>query len=214
MISSLFQIVIGFTGLIGILLRFIGPLTIAPTIALVGVALFHVAAEHAGKLLKNPVIVSYAGFYSLTKFFLLLCTGNHWGISMTWVFIRMTTHLILAVVVKLCVAKRQTISAYWLINNITMTTIEWFCSSFVEKLTNRMWFNVVCTPIDNDMRHHRAQNLLWTHSAGPRESTTFWPLWWSVLVVDKSTDNARPDFDLFFTTISTSKKMFFFKSAS
>ncbi|XP_058958308.2 solute carrier family 23 member 2-like [Pocillopora verrucosa] len=55
-VSALFQILIGFTGLIGVLLRFIGPLTIAPTITLVGVALFHVAAEHA---------------------------GNHWGISMT-----------------------------------------------------------------------------------------------------------------------------------
>ena len=53
MISSLFQIVIGFTGLNGILLRFIGPLTIAPTITLVGVALFHVAAEHAGKLIEK-----------------------------------------------------------------------------------------------------------------------------------------------------------------
>ena len=49
MISSLFQIVIGLTGLLGILLRFIGPLTIAPTITLVGVALFKVAADHAGK---------------------------------------------------------------------------------------------------------------------------------------------------------------------
>lgn len=55
MVSALFQIVIGFTGLIGILLRFIGPLAIAPTITLVGVALFSVAADHA---------------------------GNHWGISM------------------------------------------------------------------------------------------------------------------------------------
>ena len=49
MVSALFQIVIGFTGLVGVLLRFIGPLTIAPTIALVGVALFGVAADHAGK---------------------------------------------------------------------------------------------------------------------------------------------------------------------
>ena len=89
----------------------------------------------------------------------------------------MTTHQILAVILKLCVAlfsaKSQTISVYWLIDNITMTTIEWFCSSFVEKLTNRTWFNVVNTPIDNDMRHHSAQNLWWTNSAGPRESTTF-----------------------------------------
>ncbi|KAJ7386663.1 hypothetical protein OS493_006668 [Desmophyllum pertusum] len=56
MVSSLFQIVIGFTGLIGFLLRFIGPLTIAPTLTLIGVSLFRVAADHA---------------------------GNHWGISMT-----------------------------------------------------------------------------------------------------------------------------------
>ena len=48
MLSSLFQIVIGFTGLGGILLHFIGPLAIAPTITLVGVALFQVAAEKAG----------------------------------------------------------------------------------------------------------------------------------------------------------------------
>ena len=48
MISALFQVVVGFTGLIGFLLRFIGPLAIAPTITLVGVALFNVAAEHAG----------------------------------------------------------------------------------------------------------------------------------------------------------------------
>ncbi|XP_015764726.1 PREDICTED: solute carrier family 23 member 2-like [Acropora digitifera] len=57
MVSALFQIMIGFTGLVGFLLRFIGPLTIAPTITLVGVALFGIAADHA---------------------------GNHWGISMTY----------------------------------------------------------------------------------------------------------------------------------
>ena len=35
-----------------------------------------------------------------------------------------------------------------------------------------MWFSVVCTLIDNDTRHHSGQNLLRTHSAAPRESTT------------------------------------------
>ena len=51
MVSSLFQMLVGFTGIVGFLLRFIGPLTIAPTITLVGVALFHVAADHAGEYL-------------------------------------------------------------------------------------------------------------------------------------------------------------------
>ena len=32
-------------------------------------------------------------------------------------------------------------------------------------LTNRMWFSVVYTLIDNDIRHHSGQNA-------PRESTT------------------------------------------
>lgn len=50
MVSSLFQIFIGFTGLVGFLLRFIGPLTIAPTVTLVGVALFRVAADNAGNM--------------------------------------------------------------------------------------------------------------------------------------------------------------------
>ena len=34
----------------------------------------------------------------------------------------------------------------------------------------------------------------------------------NVLVVGKSADHDKPHFDLFFTTISTSKKMFFFFS--
>ncbi|XP_071816749.1 solute carrier family 23 member 1-like isoform X2 [Apostichopus japonicus] len=42
-VSSLVQIVLGCTGAIGILLRFIGPLTIAPTIGLIGITLFSVA---------------------------------------------------------------------------------------------------------------------------------------------------------------------------
>ena len=49
MISSLFQILIGFTGFVGVLLRFIGPITVAPTIMLVGLALFGVCSDYAGQ---------------------------------------------------------------------------------------------------------------------------------------------------------------------
>ena len=40
-------------------------------------------------------------------------------------------------------------------------------------LTNRMWFTMVCTLIDNDTSHHSGQNFvaLWVHNK-------FWPLWW------------------------------------
>jgi nucleobase transporter 1/2 len=48
MVASLFQMVIGFTGIIGFLLKFIGPLTIAPTVTLVGLALFKAAADFSG----------------------------------------------------------------------------------------------------------------------------------------------------------------------
>lgn len=47
MVASLVQVVLGFSGLIGLVLRFIGPLSIAPTIALIGLALFKEAADLA-----------------------------------------------------------------------------------------------------------------------------------------------------------------------
>lgn len=46
--GSAFEILIGYSGLVGGLLRFIGPITIAPTIALIGLALFEFGAPKAG----------------------------------------------------------------------------------------------------------------------------------------------------------------------
>ena len=46
--GSLVEIGIGATGLVGRLLRFVGPITIAPTIALIGLALFKFGAPMAG----------------------------------------------------------------------------------------------------------------------------------------------------------------------
>ena len=82
LLSSLFQIVLGFTGLVGVLLRFIGPLAIAPTITLVGVALFRTGAEKAGKLtVECDYCCSPLASY-LFVFFFSIRLGLHWGISM------------------------------------------------------------------------------------------------------------------------------------
>ncbi|EDO48982.1 predicted protein [Nematostella vectensis] len=72
MVSSLFQIVIGFSGVLGVLLKFIGPITIAPTIALIGLSLFHVAAEHAGShwgisIMTIALMTLFSQFLSNTK---------------------------------------------------------------------------------------------------------------------------------------------------
>ncbi|XP_051580560.1 xan_ur_permease domain-containing protein [Myxocyprinus asiaticus] len=48
MVGSLFQVLVGFSGLIGLFMRFIGPLTIAPTISLIGLSLFDSAGMNAG----------------------------------------------------------------------------------------------------------------------------------------------------------------------
>ncbi|XP_030852021.1 solute carrier family 23 member 1 [Strongylocentrotus purpuratus] len=44
-VSSFFEIVLGFTGIISILMKYIGPLTIAPTVTLIGLSLTPVATE-------------------------------------------------------------------------------------------------------------------------------------------------------------------------
>lgn len=46
--SSLFEIVIGIVGLPGALLNYIGPLTVAPTISLIGLSVFEAAGQRAG----------------------------------------------------------------------------------------------------------------------------------------------------------------------
>ena len=47
--GAFFEMAIGYLGIIGKLLRFIGPITIAPTIALIGLSLFKFGAPVAGK---------------------------------------------------------------------------------------------------------------------------------------------------------------------
>jgi len=48
-LGGLFEALCGYSGLVGRLLRFIGPVTIAPTIALIGLSLFKFGAPIAGK---------------------------------------------------------------------------------------------------------------------------------------------------------------------
>ncbi|XP_070828592.1 solute carrier family 23 member 2 [Chaetodon trifascialis] len=48
LVSSLLQIVLGFSGLVGIVLKYIGPLAIAPTINLIGLSLFIEAGKKCG----------------------------------------------------------------------------------------------------------------------------------------------------------------------
>ena len=105
MVSSLFQIFIGFTGLVGFLLRFIGPLTVAPTIALVGLSLFDVCSSYAGKCINaSPDFKSFSRIkdfetalrhsgesvyvntisYENNLILFLICyvfLGTHWGIT-------------------------------------------------------------------------------------------------------------------------------------
>lgn len=59
-ISSLVEVCIGALGLPGVLLKYIGPLTITPTVALIGLSGFQAAGERAGK---------------------------HWGIAMLTIFL-------------------------------------------------------------------------------------------------------------------------------
>ena len=67
MVAAMFQILIGFTGLVGFLLRFVGPLTIAPTITLVGLALFQASADFSG--IKNNLTSVVTSFLSSNTVF-------------------------------------------------------------------------------------------------------------------------------------------------
>ena len=53
MVASLLQVLIGATGSMGFLMKYIGPLTIAPAISLIGLSLFDIAADSACKFEEN-----------------------------------------------------------------------------------------------------------------------------------------------------------------
>ncbi|XP_036379775.1 solute carrier family 23 member 1 [Megalops cyprinoides] len=60
MVSSVVEVVIGLVGLPGLLLNYIGPLTVTPTVSLIGLSVFQTAGDRA---------------------------GTHWGLSMMCVFL-------------------------------------------------------------------------------------------------------------------------------
>ena len=45
MIGSVFEIVVGFSGFMGLILKIVGPLTVAPTVTLIGMSLYPVASN-------------------------------------------------------------------------------------------------------------------------------------------------------------------------
>jgi len=90
--GSLVEILVGFTGLVGLLLRFVGPMTIAPTIALIGLALFKFGAPVAGQHwgiggLTILLIILFSQYMRRThrifeQFPILLAILLAWGV--TW----------------------------------------------------------------------------------------------------------------------------------
>ena len=48
-VSALLQVLVGFSGAMGFIIEYIGPLTVAPTVALVGLSLFETGYQFAGK---------------------------------------------------------------------------------------------------------------------------------------------------------------------
>jgi nucleobase transporter 1/2 len=89
--GSFFEIFLGYTGLVGRLLRFIGPVTIAPTIALIGLALFKFGAPIAGTHwgiggLTIVLVVLFSQYFkSIHRFFklfpILLAILSAWVIA-------------------------------------------------------------------------------------------------------------------------------------
>jgi nucleobase transporter 1/2 len=94
------EIVVGYTGLVGKLLRFVGPITIAPTIALIGLSLFRFGAPEAGRHwgiggLTILLIVLFSQYlrrkHRIFELFpillgILLAWGTSWALSGAGVF--------------------------------------------------------------------------------------------------------------------------------
>ena len=89
--GSLGEIIIGASGIIGRLLRFVGPITIAPTIALIGLSLFKFGAPEAGRHwpiggLTIFLIILFSQYLRhkhrpFELYPILLSIGTAWGVA-------------------------------------------------------------------------------------------------------------------------------------
>ena len=85
--GSVFEIGIGVTGLVGKLLRFVGPITIAPTIALIGLALFKFGApigiNDSGGIVEHSCLLLFKN-RNYHDHLILLCIFLHAFNGGTW----------------------------------------------------------------------------------------------------------------------------------
>ena len=89
--GSLGEIIIGASGIIGRLLRFVGPITIAPAIALIGLSLFKFGAPEAGRHwpiggLTIFLIILFSQYLrhkhrTFELYPILLAIGTAWGVA-------------------------------------------------------------------------------------------------------------------------------------
>jgi len=88
--GSLGEIIIGASGIIGRLLRFVGPITIAPTIALIGLSLFKFGAPEAGRHWPIGGLTIFLIIFSqylrhkhrtFELYPILLAIGAAWGVA-------------------------------------------------------------------------------------------------------------------------------------
>ncbi|KAM3924788.1 solute carrier family 23 member 1-like [Leptodactylus fuscus] len=111
-IASFFQLFLGFSGLIGLLLRFIGPLSITPTISLIGLSLFGEAGKKCGthwgiasitvalivifsQYMRNievPMILYSKGKWKFSKYPVFKLFPVLLGMCLSWLLCYILTH--------------------------------------------------------------------------------------------------------------------------
>ncbi|XP_042871306.1 solute carrier family 23 member 1-like isoform X2 [Penaeus japonicus] len=102
-VSAVFQVLVGFTGIIGLLLTWITPLAIAPTVALVGLSLFEVAADkaslHWGISFMTMALLILFSQYLRNVAVPLLSYSKEKGVSTTPVYIFKLFPVLLAILI-------------------------------------------------------------------------------------------------------------------
>ncbi|KAK4305485.1 hypothetical protein Pmani_022615 [Petrolisthes manimaculis] len=105
-VSSLFQIIVGFSGLIGLLLTWITPLAIVPTITLVGLSLLRVAGRVASHhwgiaFMTMGLIIIFSQFLKNVSLPIPVYTKSK-GCSISWIPVFKLFPVLLAVVLSWC----------------------------------------------------------------------------------------------------------------
>ncbi|XP_050531173.1 solute carrier family 23 member 2 isoform X2 [Daktulosphaira vitifoliae] len=139
-VSALFQVFIGYTGLIGKIVKYVTPLTIVPTVSLVGLSLFEnagaSASKHWGISMGTIVLLTLFSQFLTNVRVPIVSYSSYKGIHITWFNIFQLFPVLLTITIMWIICAVLTATDYFPVGHPARTDVK------IRIIEDADWFRI------------------------------------------------------------------------